>query len=64
MVPQLLLVGAGVLLIYGVTSFMHHEHDLAHEHGQHAIGRQTTGIDRGAVAAGGRPFPVHAQELP
>ncbi|AZW30552.1 ZIP family metal transporter [Bordetella bronchiseptica] len=35
-VPQLLLVGAGVLLIYGVTSFMHHEHDPAHEHGQHA----------------------------
>ncbi|MBO1112729.1 ZIP family metal transporter [Bordetella petrii] len=33
-VPQLLLVGAGVIVIYGVTSFLHH--GPAHEHGHDA----------------------------
>lgn len=31
-VPQLLLVGIGVVIIYGVTSFMHHGHDHGHDH--------------------------------
>lgn len=39
-IPQLLLVGVGVILIYGVTSFMHHghehgHHDAEHQHEQH-----------------------------
>jgi len=34
-VPQLLLVGAGVIVIYGVTSFLHH--GPAHEHGHDAV---------------------------
>ncbi|MBV7486744.1 ZIP family metal transporter [Bordetella sp. BOR01] len=42
-VPQLLLVGAGVIVIYGVTSFMHHghahdhAHDAAHDHAAHGV---------------------------
>lgn len=32
-VPQLLLVGAGVAIIYGVTTFMHHGLEHGHEHG-------------------------------
>jgi len=34
---QLLLVGLGALLIYGVTTFMHHghTHDHGHDHGHH-----------------------------
>ncbi|CAM4130485.1 ZIP family metal transporter [Bordetella tumulicola] len=35
-IPQLLLVGVGVILIYGVTSFMHH----GHEHDRHDAERQ------------------------
>src|SRR5690606_21276851 len=35
-IPQLLLVGVGVILIYGVTSFMHH----GHEHDHHDAERQ------------------------
>ena len=34
-IPQLLLVGIGVAVIYGVTSFMHHGHEH-HDHG-HAV---------------------------
>ena len=34
-VPQLVLVGIGVLLIYSVTTFMHHQHGHEH-HGSHA----------------------------
>ncbi|MVW80324.1 ZIP family metal transporter [Bordetella sp. 02P26C-1] len=30
--PQLILVAIGVVLIYGVTSFMHHGHDHGHGH--------------------------------
>ncbi|CAP43467.1 ZIP family metal transporter [Bordetella petrii] len=37
-VPQLLLVGAGVIVIYGVTSFLHH--GPAHEHGHAAAHSQ------------------------
>ncbi|HYG45889.1 MAG TPA: ZIP family metal transporter [Bordetella sp.] len=42
-VPQLLLVGAGVIVIYGVTSFMHHghahdhAHDAAHDRAAHGM---------------------------
>ncbi|HAP24362.1 MAG TPA: ZIP family metal transporter [Achromobacter sp.] len=32
-VPQLLLVGVGVALIYSVTTLMHHGHDHGHDHG-------------------------------
>jgi len=35
-VPQLALVGAGVALIYGVTTMMHHGHEHGHGHG-HAV---------------------------
>ncbi|WP_144638457.1 ZIP family metal transporter [Bordetella genomosp. 13] len=31
-IPQLLLVGVGVVLIYGVTTLMHHGHEHGHEH--------------------------------
>lgn len=31
-VPQLLLVGLGVAIIYGVTSVLHHGHDHDHDH--------------------------------
>jgi len=44
-VPQLLLVGAGVIVIYGVTSFLHHgpahEHGHAAAHGQEAAHEMT-----------------------
>ena len=42
-IPQLLLVGAGVIVIYGVTSFMHHghahdhAHDAAHDSAAHGV---------------------------
>jgi zinc and cadmium transporter len=42
-VSQLLFVGIGVALIYGVTSVMHHHHegshghDHGHEHHQHVL---------------------------
>lgn len=42
-VPQLLLVGVGVIVIYGVTSFLHHgqghshESDLVHGHTPHGV---------------------------
>src|SRR5690606_6146677 len=35
-IPQLLLVGIGVAVIYGVTSFMHHGHE--HEMNHHVLG--------------------------
>jgi zinc and cadmium transporter len=35
-VPQLLLVGVGVVLIYSVTTVMHHGHDHEAEAGQAA----------------------------
>ncbi|MDQ8031278.1 ZIP family metal transporter [Bordetella genomosp. 1] len=35
-VPQLVLVGIGVAIIYGVTSFMHHGHDHGHDHAHDA----------------------------
>src|SRR5690606_34350877 len=47
-VPQLLLVGAGVIVIYGITSFLHH--GPAHEHGHAAAHSQEAAHEMTAPA--------------